>query len=129
VNPALTRGSKKAFRDLLQVVAAGGATALVTMVTGHLHPEIAVLVAFAFKLFVTFAQNTLETSGAIPTILPTAGLVTTTTGGIVGKTVGTVDTVTAEGGQVVGDVLDKAGNAVGAVAGAVGGLIGGGGGL
>lgn len=124
MKPALDRGLRKAGRDLLQVIAAGGATALVSMITGHLHPEIAVIVAFGFKVLTAFAQNTLETAGAIPVILPAAGLITTSAGGAIGKAVGTVDAVTAGTGQVVGEVLNTAGKAVGGVAGAVGGLLG-----
>lgn len=123
MGPALNRGLRKVGRDLLQVIAAGGATALVTMLTGHLNPELAVAVAFAFKLFVTFAQNTAETAGKIPVVLPSPGLVTTTAGGAVSKVVGTVDAVTEETGQVVGDVLNTAGVAVGGIAGVAGGLL------
>lgn len=124
MKPALDRGLRKAGRDLLQVVAAGGATALVTMLTGHLNPELAVAVAFAFKLLVTFAQNTAETAGKIPVVLPSPGLVTTTAGGAVSKVVGTVDTVAEGAGQVVGDVVDTAGKVVGGIAGTAGGLTG-----
>jgi hypothetical protein len=123
MKPALNRGLRKMGRDLLQVIAAGGATALVTLITGHLHPELAVIVAFAFKLLVTFAQNTAETNGSIPVVLPSPGLVTTTTGGLVGTVVGTVDAVTSGTTQVVGDVVNTAGQAVGAVTGTVGGLL------
>jgi hypothetical protein len=138
MKPALNRGLRKLGRDLLQVIAAGGATAVVALITGHLHPEVAVIVAFAFKLLMVFAQNTLETNGSIPVILPSPGLVTTTTGGLVGKAVGTVDTVVQGAGatvagvgataaaatQVVGAVVDTAGQVVGNVTGAVGGLLG-----
>lgn len=123
MGPALNRGLRKVGRDLLQVIAAGGATAVVTMLTGHLNPELAVTVAFAFKLLMTFAQNTAETAGKIPVVLPSPGLVTTTAGGAVSKVVGTVDAVTEETGQVVGDVLNTAGVAVGGIAGAAGGLL------
>lgn len=123
MGPALNRGLRKVGRDLLQVIAAGGATAVVTMLTGHLNPELAVTVAFAFKLLMTFAQNTAETAGKIPVVLPSPGLVTTTAGGAVSKVVGTVDAVTEETGQVVGDVLNTAGVAVGGIAGVAGGLL------
>jgi hypothetical protein len=124
MKPALNRGLRKVGRDLAQVVAAGGATAVVAMLTGHLHPEVAVIVAFGFKLLVTFLQNTGETAGAIPVLLPSPGLITTSAGGLVGKAVGTVDAVTEGTGSVVGEVLNTAGKAVGGVAGAVGGLLG-----
>jgi hypothetical protein len=59
----------------------------------------------------------------IPTILPTAGLVTTSAGGLITKAVGTVDAVAQDTGHVVGDVVSTTGQAVGAVAGTVGGLL------
>lgn len=119
-SPALNRGLRKTGRDLLQVIAAGGATAVFSLITGHLHPEVAVIVAFGFKLLTVFAQNTLETKGVIPTILPSPGLVTTSPGGLVGKVVGTVDTVADGGGGVVGNVLNTVGKVVGGVIGATG---------
>ena len=125
MKPALDRGLRKFGRDVLQVVAAGGATALVGVLTGHLNPEVAVMVAFGFKVFLVFAQNYLETSGKIPVVLPSPGLITTTTGGVLGKSVGTVDAVTGEAGTVVGEVVSTAGNVVGGVAGAAGDLVGG----
>jgi len=120
MTPALSRGLRKFGRDVLQVVAAGGATAVVGVLTGHLNPEVAVLVAFGFKVFVTFAQNTLETAGKIPVVLPSPGLVTTSAGGVASKVVGTVDAVTEGSAQVVGEVVNTAGQVVGAVAGAAG---------
>lgn len=125
MKPALDRGLRKVGRDLLQVIAAGGAVGIVGLVTGHLSPEVAIIVAFGFKLLTVFAQNTLETAGKIPVLLPSPGLVTTTTGGLIGKAVGTVDTAVADSGQVVGDVVNTAGDVVGGVAGAVTGLLGG----
>jgi len=124
MKPALNRGLKKLGRDLLQVIAAGGAVGVITLITGHLDPAMAVIVAFGFKLLTVFAQNTLETKGTIPVFLPTPGLVTTAAGGTLGKAVGTVDAVTEGAGQVVGDVLDTTGKTVGGVVGAVGGLLG-----
>lgn len=124
MKPALNRGLRKAGRALLQVVASGGATALVNMIVGGLSPTVAPVVGFAWLVFFTFLQNAGETKGIIPVILPSPGLVTTSAGGAVSKVVGTVDTVTEGTGQVVGDVLNTAGSVVGGIAGAAGGLLG-----
>jgi hypothetical protein len=82
-------------------------------------------VAAAWMWLVTFLQNTAETKGLIPTLLPTAGLVTTAAGGLLGSAVGTIDTVVQEGGTVVGDVVSTTGNVVGGVVGVGTGLLGG----
>lgn len=132
MGPALNRGFRKGGREIIQFIAAGGATALIGVLTGHLSPELVVIVGVLLKFFVTFSQNTLETAGKIPVLLPSAGLVTTTAGGAVSKVVGTVDTVvqattgTATAAtQVVGDVVSTSGQVVGGVTGAVGGVVGG----
>lgn len=125
MSPALSRGLRKAGRSILQLVAGGGLTALVTILAHGLNPGTEGLIMAAFTALVAFLHNFLETGGTIPTILPTPGLVTTTPStGVVAKTVGTVDTVTAGAGQVVGDVVSTAGNVVGGVAGTAGGLLG-----
>lgn len=125
-SPAASRGARKALRDAFQavvaVVAAGGASLVIDLVVGHVDPVVGVVLAFVFKIMVAYAQNYLETAGKVPAMLPSPGLVTTTAGGLSGKVVATVDTVveTTEGAAaVVGDVIDTAGKAVGAVTGIV----------
>lgn len=136
MSPALNRGLRKLGRTVLQVIAAGGATALVDALANGLSPTARLAVATAWLLLVTFAQNTLETRGTIPTIFPAPGLIVEAPGKAVTKTVGTVTdavgkvggTVTAvvtESGQVVGDVVDTAGDVVGDVTGMVGDAVGG----
>lgn len=120
-NPALSRGLRKAGRAIIQLVAGGGATALVDLLAHGLAPASAALIMAAFTAVASFLHNYLETNGTIPAILPTPGLITTSPStGVVGKVVGTVDTVTGGAGQVVGDVVNTAGNVVGAIAGAAG---------
>jgi uncharacterized membrane protein YjjP (DUF1212 family) len=122
VQPAASRGIKKSIRALLQTIAGGGCTALVALLAGGLSPQWASTLTIIFGAFAALLQNYFETKGTIPVLLPTPGLVTTTVGGVVGKTVGTVDTVTTEAETVVGDVLNNAGEVLGAVTGIVPGL-------
>lgn len=117
MSPALSRGSRKAIRSLIQLAAAGGLTALVDLAAHGLAPASAGAVLVVWGTVVAFLHNYLETAGAIPAILPTAGLVTTTAGGAATKVVGTVDTVVQAGNQVVGDVVSTAGKVVGAIVG------------
>lgn len=128
MNPAQSRGTRKALRDLFQAVVAtvgaGGAFALMEVAVGTVSPVWGVALAFVFKVMVAYAQNYLETKGSIGVMLPTPGLVTKTEGGPVGQAVGTVDAVTTGTGEVVGQVLDTTGDVVGSVTGTVGGLLG-----
>lgn len=123
-SPALTRGARKGIRTLIQTIAGGGLTALVTILAGGLSPSMSALLLAIFTALVSLAQNYLETRGAIPAILPTAGLITTTTGGALGTVVGTVDAVAETGGYVAGDVVNTAGNVVGGITGVVDGVVG-----
>ena len=126
ISPALNRGIRKLGRTFLQVVASGGATVIVDVIANGLGPQTRMVWTFAWLMFFTFAQNTLETKGIIPTLFPAPGLITERPGGIVGKTVGTIsepvgdtiDTITdavIETGEVVGAVVDTTGEVVGAV--------------
>lgn len=115
--PALQRGTRKALRDLLQAVAAiaaaGGTTALIDVIAGSVDPSTGVILAFAFKVLFAFLQNWAETSGRIPTLLPTPSLVI----GSEEDAVATVDAVADRGGEITGAVLDTAGGVVGAITG------------
>jgi hypothetical protein len=126
VNPAQSRGLRKAGRDIFQAVIAaiggGGAYAVIDLLVDSVNPAVGVVLAFVFKIIVSYAQNYLETRGKIPVMLPAPGLITTTTGGTVGKVVGTVDAVATGAGEVVGQVLGNAGGLVGSVVGATPGL-------
>lgn len=125
-SPALNRGTKKALRTLVQMIVSGGLTALVNTLASGLEPTTKLMVAAGWMFIVTFAQNNLETAGAIPTLLPTAGLVTSAAGTVVATTVATVDAVAETAGDVtgvVGEVVDTAGQVVGAVTAPVGGLL------
>jgi len=77
--PAQCRGIRKGLRDALQaaiaVVAAGGATVAFETFVGTLAPAYSGLLAVAFKIFIAYLQNYLETAGKIPVLLPTPGLV------------------------------------------------------
>jgi uncharacterized membrane protein YjjP (DUF1212 family) len=128
MNPAQDRGVRKASRDIVQalvaVVGAGGAYALIDLIVGSVNPAYGIMLAFFFKILVTYAQNYLETKGKIPVLLPSPGLLTTEAGGALGMVVGTVDTVADTSTSVVGEVLDVTGGVVGGIAGAVGSLKG-----
>ena len=65
----MTRGLKKATRTLLQLIVSGGLTATVTAITGT--SKNALFILAVWQVIVTFAQNTLEDTGSIPTLLPT----------------------------------------------------------
>lgn len=73
MNPALSRGAKKAIRTVIQITAGGGLTALVDVIAGGMQPNTKLLVLTAWTVVITFAQNTLETAHVIPTLLPTTG--------------------------------------------------------
>lgn len=110
MTPAFQRGVRKAARTLLQVIAAGGLTALVNALAEGLPATANLAVAAGWLLVVTFAQNMLETQGSIPTVLPAPGLVTMKPGAVVTRTVGTVGSATARaGGAVAGTVADVTG--------------------
>lgn len=113
-SPALSRGVRKGLRTILQVVAGGALTALVTAMADGLEPEMQALVMGAWIALVAFAQNWAETAGKIPTVLPTPGLVVGPAADVV---VATVDTVTDTTGGIVGDVTDTAGDIIGTVLG------------
>lgn len=102
MSPALYRGWRKAARTLLQVVASGGLTAAVDVFAGGLSPNAKVVVGAAWLILVTFAQNSLETRGTVPVLLPTPGLVPSSE--TVAKNVGVVDTEVEKIGDAVGEV-------------------------
>lgn len=129
IGPAVTRGIKKAGRTLVQMLASGGLTALINAMAHGMSPTVQLMVAALNLFLVTFGQNAAETKGLIPTLLPTVGLVTTgSAGGLVTKTVGTVDTTVGTVGGVVTDVVNTAGKVVGGMVGTLdrGGELGGG---
>jgi len=68
----VNRAFSRAGRTLLQLVAAGGLTALVNVLVVGLSPQAAALVLGGVTLAVTFAQNLLEGLGAVPTVLESA---------------------------------------------------------
>ena len=122
MNPALERGIKKALRALVQLAASGALTAAVTKIADGLSPGVGLAVATGWMFVVTFLQNTAETAGIIPVLLPTVGLlpvVGDTVSTIVPPVVGTVEAITDVAGDVTGTVTDLAGNVAGTVTGAV----------
>jgi len=68
----MNRPTRRALRTLLQLIAAGGLTALVSVLADGLSPYWAGVVTILAGVVVTFTQNYLESTGTIPTILPTA---------------------------------------------------------
>src|SRR5688572_28302139 len=104
---ALTRGWRKATRDLLQALAAvaasGGTVAVIDAITGTVEPAVGVGLAFAFKILFAFLQNWAETAGKVPVFLPTPGLVPSAGDGAA-VAVGTVDAVAEKVGDTVGEV-------------------------
>ena len=72
MSPALTRGLKKGVRTILQLVAGGALTALISAAAGGLPAATQGIVMAAWTALVATAQNALETAGKIPTLLPTS---------------------------------------------------------
>lgn len=103
MSPAWRRGWRKGARTLIQLVAGGALTALVTAVAGGLSPQTAALVMGAWTVVVATAQNVAETAGKIPAILPSPGLVAATEKAVA-PVVGTVDAVAEKVGGAVGEV-------------------------
>jgi hypothetical protein len=85
------------------VLAAGGATAVIDLLVDNVNPGYGVVMAFAFKILIAYAQNYLETAGKIPVLLPTPGLVPSVGEGPA-VAVGTVDAVAEKVGEAVGEV-------------------------
>lgn len=66
----MNRALRKALRTLLQVIASGGLTALVSAIAGGVAPATAAIVLAGWTVVVTYVQNALEGTGSIPTLLP-----------------------------------------------------------
>lgn len=66
----MNRALRKASRTLLQVIASGAMTALVSAIAGGLEASTAAIVLAGWTVAVTYVQNALEGTGAIPTLLP-----------------------------------------------------------
>lgn len=113
---ALHRGIRKALRTVLQLAAGGALTGLVSAVAGGLSAQVQGVVMAAWTALVALAQNTAETAGKIPTLLPTPGLVPSVAP-LSSTAVGTVETAVDRAGATVGDVQ-------GTVTGVGGALIG-----
>jgi hypothetical protein len=106
---------KKGLRTVVQVVAAGGLTALVAAVADGLSPKTAALLIGAFTALVAFSQNYLEGAGKLPVLLPTPALIASPATGAVA----TVDAAADKAGTITGDVVDPQGAVVGEVTGQV----------
>ncbi len=71
---AQKRGLYKGLRTVAQLVAGGSLTALISAVAGGLSPAWAAVLLGVWTAVVAGVQNTLETTGTIPTLLPTPPL-------------------------------------------------------
>ena len=116
MNAALHRGWRKAARTLIQLAVGGALTAAVDVLASGLAPNTKVLVMTGWTALIALLQNTLETGGKIPVLLPTPGLVPSV--GPVSKNVGVVDTAVDTAGDLVGDVTGTVTDVIG------GGLLG-----
>lgn len=61
---------RKALRTLLQLIVAGGLTGIVSHLADGLDPSSTALMLMIWQVVVTLAQNALEASGKVPTLLP-----------------------------------------------------------
>ncbi len=68
----MNRTTSRGLRTLLQLVAAGGLTALVNAIAEGLTPNVKAIVLAGSALVVTLAQNLLETAGKVPTVFEDA---------------------------------------------------------
>lgn len=116
MNPALHRGIKKGLRTLIQLAVGGALTAAVNALASGLSPNTKIYVLTAWTVAVALLQNSLETAGKIPVLLPTPGIVPSVAP-VLGKVAGTVETAVDQVGGVVGDVT-------GTVTDLTGGLLG-----
>jgi hypothetical protein len=66
---AMNDATRRALRTLIQLIAAGGLTALVNQLAGDLPSRYAPYLLIAFTLLVTFCQNWLEDNTAVPAVL------------------------------------------------------------
>jgi hypothetical protein len=71
MSPALNRGLRKGARTILQLVAGGALTALISAAAGGLSATSQALVLGAWTALVAAAQNALEAAKKIPVLLPT----------------------------------------------------------
>lgn len=119
-SPALHRGLRKAARTLAQLAVGGALTAAVNTVASGLTPNMKAYVLTGWTVLIALLQNTLETAGKIPVLLPTPGLVPSVAP-ILGKVAGTVETtvdqVAGAVGEVTGTVTDTSGQLLGEVVG------------
>ncbi len=67
----MNRTVSRGLRTLLQLIAAGGLTALVNGIADGLPGNVKAIVLAASALAVTLAQNLLESHGTIPPVLET----------------------------------------------------------
>jgi len=72
---AFNRGWRKGARTVVQLVAGGALTALISAAAGGLTPTVQALIMGAWTALVAAAQNGLEAAGTIPTLLPTPPLI------------------------------------------------------
>jgi hypothetical protein len=102
------------LRSALQFIAGGGITTVVALVADGLDPLAATLLLAGSTLAVIVAQNFLEERGSIPAILKPkpVGEVVDVAGDTVGAVVG-MTTAAVEG--VAGTIIDDVGEIVGAV--------------
>lgn len=103
MNAAWHRGWRKAVRTAIQLVAAGGLTAGVNQFADGLSANTKVYVLAGWTVLLALAQNALETTGKVPALLPTPGLVPST-GAVASRAVGVVETTVDQVGGAVGDV-------------------------
>lgn len=117
-SPAWHRGWRKAVRTVVQLAASGALTAAVNQIADGLAPNSKVYVLAGWTILLALLQNSFETAGKIPVLLPTPGLVPSV-GPVATTAVGVVETTVDHVGDLVGDVTgtveDVAGGLLGEV--------------
>jgi hypothetical protein len=106
MSPALNRGLRKGLRTLLQLAVGGALTAAVNVLADGLTPNTKILVMTGWTVVIALLQNTLESAGTVPTLLPTPAIVTTAPAAVAATAGAVVEMTLEDTGDIVGEVLD-----------------------
>lgn len=106
MSPALNRGLRKGLRTLIQLGAGGALTAAVNVLADGLSPNTKILVMTGWTVAIALLQNTLESAGTVPTLLPTPAIVTEAPAAAVATAGAVVEMTMEETGKIVGEVID-----------------------
>jgi hypothetical protein len=113
MSPALNRGLRKGLRTLLQLAVGGALTAAVNVLADGLHPNTKIMVMTGWTVVVALLQNTLESAGTVPTLLPTPALVTEAPASVAATAGAVVEMTLEKTGHIAAEVLDVVDDTIG----------------